>query len=236
MRSYAALAFVFLLAGCNQTASRPAPVSAESGVSESKPVEPAKAELTVSAKFQHEGFIYGGFGKPGPQTFLVKVTGQPDAESVQTTVLKTSDDGSATFERTRDGALAAVGSDVVKIDDKGVTVISVSIGKLDKPSLELPSKLSVGSTWTSTSSIKTETESIKSSGTYKVVGDEKIKISAGEFVARKVVFTGTTDSSKGHGTAKGTYWFVKDMGAVKTEMTQTIAGQPPQSFVLELKK
>ena len=240
----AALASLLLLAGCSQTspnsggsANAPGSSSATSSAdSVNSGSTPAADGVPSNAAYRNDGFAYGGFSKPGSQTFLVKVTGQSDSESVQTTTLKTHDEGSATYERTRDGALAAVGSDVVKVNAKGVLVISVSIGKLDKPSLELPANLSPGVKWISSSTITTDTDKIKSSGTYTVIGDVPIKIAAGAFTARKIVFTGSTETSKGQGIAKGTYWFVKDLGAVKTEMTQTMQGQAAQTFVLELKK
>ncbi|MBL8059674.1 MAG: hypothetical protein JNK63_03035 [Chthonomonas sp.] len=197
---------------------------------------PKPAPTEVAAALQHDGYIYGGFSKPGTQNFVVKISGQEDGEGSQTTVLKSSESGLVTYERSRDGVLAPVGSDVVKLDSKGVTVVSVSVGKLKAPSLELPANLAAGQTWTATSSIDTGSATIKNAGTYRVVGDAPIKVAAGSFTARKVLFSGTIETSQGRGKLSGTYWFVKDLGAVKTEMITTLDGQKPQTFILELKK
>lgn len=225
--------FAALLAmGCAPT------VIPEKEANGKSPVKPATQETppSIPTTIKHDGYLYSGLDKLGQQTFLVKIGDQPESESVQTTNIQSSDSGSLTLERTRDGALAAVGSDAVKVDDKGVSVVSVSIGKLLKPSLELPADLSIGKTWQSASTIETGTETIKNSGSYKVVGDGPLKVAAGSFTARKVTFTGTIETSKGRGKVVGTYWFVKGLGAVKTEMTQTMPGQEPQTFILELKK
>ena len=223
-----------LVVGCSQ----PPATAPEASVGQDKPAkETSEAPAPeIGATLQHDGYFYGGFNKPGTQNFVVKITGQADGEGSQTTALKASEDGSITFERSRDGALAPVGSDVVKLDDKGVTVMSVSIGKLKAPAIELPANLSVGQTWKATSTIETGSGTIKNDGTYKVVGDAPIKVAAGSFTARKVLFSGTIETSQGRGKLSGTYWFVKDVGAVKTEMVQTLEGQQPQTFVLELKK
>ena len=202
----------------------------------SKPIPATAPTAEVPVKLHHDGFVYGGFAKEGTQTFVVKVSGQADGEGTETKKVKPSTDGTILIERSRDGALAAVGTDTVRIDDKGASVVGVSIGKLSAPSLELPANLAIGKTWKLEYNIKTDTETIKNAGTYKVVGDGPVSVPAGKFTARKVTLTGTIETSKGRGKVTSTFYFVKNMGAVKSETTITFNGQTPQTFVLELKK
>ncbi len=234
MRSIAALFAVVFLIGC-QSAPVSAPDSENPKQTVVTPEVPVEEASTIPDALKHDGYSYAGLSNPGKQDYVVKITGQPDAESASTVTFKVMKDGGAYFDRTRDGALAPVGSDVVRVDEKGVTVVSVSIGTLSAPALELPAKMDVGVTWKSDSTIKTADGNISSTGTYKVVGDAKVKVGETEMLARKVTFTGKNSSVKGQGAVSGTYWFVKDKGAVKTEMTQTVPGQAAQTFVLELK-
>ncbi len=234
MRSIAALFAAIFVIGC-QSEPVSTPEADKPKETVGTPDVPAVTAPTIPDSLKHDGYAYAGLSNPGKQDYIVKITGQPDAESASTVTFKEMKDGGALFDRSRDGALAAVGSDVVRVDEKGVTVVSVSIGTLLAPALELPAKMDVGVTWKSDSTIKTADGNISSTGTYKVVGDEKVKVGGAEHMARKVTFTGKNSSVKGQGAISGTYWFVKDKGAVKTEMTQTVPGQAAQTFVLELK-
>ncbi len=196
-----------------------------------------KSESEIPDSLKHDAYFYGGyFTKAAEQVFAVKIEGQPDGESKTTTRFTGMKDGAAMFERTREGVLSAAGSDVIRLDAVGATVVSVSIGKLAKPSLEIPAKLEPGATWKSDSKITTDTGEISQSGTYKVVGEEKVKVPAGEFTARKVILTGKMMMSGQESVLKGTYWFVKELGAVKTEIEQSTSGKSSGKIILELKK
>lgn len=222
---------LILAFGCS---SAPSPSAEKPPTSNPTPAAAPTAEVPI--KLHHDGYVYGGFAKEGAQTFVVKVSGQADGEGTETKKIKSSSNGAILIERARDGALAAVGTDTVKIDEHGASVVDVSIGKLSSPSLELPADLAIGKTWKLEYNIKTDTETIKNAGTYKVVGDGPVSVPAGKFTARKVTLTGTIETSKGRGTVTSTFYFVKNMGAVKSETTITFNGQTPQTFVLELKK
>lgn len=205
-------------------------------VAKSPVAKEAKAQEAIPEELKHDGFLYAGLSpEAATQMFIVRMSDRPDAESRTTTRFVGMKHGSATFERTRDGALSSVGSDTVRVSKTGVYVIGMSIGKLEGPTLELPAKLAPGNSWKVNSKVDSESGPIENSGTYKVVGMEKVTVPAGEYDALKITFDGKLKTNALQADVSGTYWFVKGVGAVKTELRKSQPGQPVASIAIELK-
>lgn len=238
-------AFAIALLGCQQGASpsQAAPASTDKPASSdsappanTQPGNPDDNRAEIPDTLKHDGFLYGGFApEAAEQTYVVKITGREDSEATTTVRFTGMKDGKAIFERTRQGALADLGSDTVSIDAEGVKVIQMSIGKVTKPVLELPAKIEVGTRWPATVEVETANGKLTQTGTYRVVAEEKVTVPAGTFTAKKVVLEGSATSSAGKATIKGTYWFVENVGSVKTLIEQQMEGGSPATIALELK-
>lgn len=239
------------LIGCqsSSTTTEPKPAEPES-TSSAVPKEPeaptkeasvpkeSKADASeIPAKFKTDAYVYGGFELLGDQRFTQTISGQEPAEAVVTTTYLGMKDGFPQFKRVRSGAMSAMGSDTVSVTEKGVEIVEMSLGKINGDTLELPASLKVGTSWTSKNVIVMESDKIDQSSTYKVVGTESVTVPAGKFETLKITMTGTLKSSTLEGKIDATYWYAKNIGTVKTKITQQAKGATsPVSLMIELRK
>ena len=240
-----------LLSGCQSSSTAPVEVgkTPDSATAE-KPKEPEAATTAsepepataaniaeIPEKFKTDAYVYGGLEKLGQQTFSQTITGQEPSEAVVTTTYLGIKDGFPQFERVRSGAMSAMGTDTVRLTEKGVDIVSMSLGKISGDTLELPASLEIGKSWTSKNVVTTESDKIDQSSTYKVVGMESVTVPAGKFEALKITMTGTLNSTTLEGKINATYWYAKNVGTVKTTITQQAKGaSSPVSLTIELKK
>jgi hypothetical protein len=207
-----------------------------SGTTEPKP-------LVVPDSLKNAAYDYYGLGNDKLMTYTVKLkNAHLESEGTQLVQLDKVEEGSATFVIHRTGELNQVGIDTVLLDEKGVTVISTSRGEIDKPALEMPADIQVGSEWTYDLTWSLGGKKLVATTKNTVVGTEAIETPAGKFdcLVVRLDLTGdvTGASAKeenGRFTSKSTMYWAKGVGLVKLEATSRQPSGANESQYIRLK-
>jgi len=214
---------VFALIGFGCT---PAPAEKKEGETPSKPTaaidKPAKAVTLADlpGELKHEGFEYYGLGyEKSTPLQLVSPNGAIQTGE-QKVVLKSFEDGKAIFEVQRTGGLAAnMGNNELRVEADGVYVHSSSIAKVGERDLEVPAKMSPGSTWITKTEIANDSQKLKLTMNFKAQGFEDVTTPAGKFNALLVTGDGSGTINGKKARMETRAWYVKGRGNVKTEIT-----------------
>jgi hypothetical protein len=224
------LIFSFIaLVGCgSKTAAGPeAPVSKEGAPANDGAATSTEPKMEVPSKLRHEGFAYYGLSKAGELKYDFSSTPAPatapTAPGVVSTALTEANENEATFGLTRAGFGELDSSDTVLVNDKGVFLTASSKGKFGEPTMELPADVKPGSAWNIRTTFDAGTGKIDLVSNLKAVKIENVTTKGGSFDALRVELTGTLKAPGNQaGKLTGTSWYVKDLGMVKQEMTQSI--------------
>lgn len=228
-----------LLSGCQaptRSVVTPAPespksTSVEASTPETQPTP--KAEAVVPIGLQHEAYHYMGLTNFKPLTYKVTQTDREAVTGVQTTVLDSATSDSATFTMSRTDGLAQVGDSTVKVDSKGVWTMTSSLGKTDKPTLEIIADPKPGAEWDVSSKIDANGQQVELKGTSKVVGIQSVTTPGGTFDALLVTAKGTMKIGAQSTPVETSTWYVKDIGWVKM-VTQMNNGGKTVKLTIEL--
>jgi hypothetical protein len=240
MRHWAWLILVAVAAwGCSPTAS-PEANSASNVPARDTPGgnEPTAESKEIPSALLTEGAQYIGLGNL--QTLVYKSTTNETDNGEGTMSYRVSEvkDGEAIIEVTRDGSLAVMGSETMALKPDGLYTVTLGLGELDKPLLQAPADLAPGKKWESSATVKQPTgATLKMSQTFEAKTVEKVKVTAGEFDAIKVVATLTIEQTDATGkvtksTGEATAWFSKGVGLVKQVIN--LAGPQKQVITVEL--
>jgi len=242
------LAFAALLAlsgcGARARASREARENAENQSPKESPVasQPADPDVklgnfaTFPEDLKHDGFLYGGFNQQVRTQSYRLTTPSGKSEGKVTTRYMGEVDGKYTFSRERTDGLQILGNDTVAITKSGVEIFQVTLGTLDKPYIEVPAKLTPGTTWSVKSMMESPNGTIKENSTFKAVGEESVTVPAGTMKALKVVGTGTGSAGEIKFDTQSEFWMSKTSGLIKFSVTQKPKQGDSQTVTLELTK
>ena len=232
---------VLVIAGCDpapKDASKPNTTVETPTKEPSKPTEANKpADSTTPATnkevslaqlpqdLKTDAFEYYGLGSakdvPLEMTDSVNKEAKTGARKVTFTGEK---DGKATFTVEHTGNLSALGTLNMSLEKDGLFTESTSLGKSSPHSLEVPTKLAPGVTWSSAEDIESDSGGKFSyKGAYRVVKEETVKTKGGDFKALYIESTGPVVQN---GESKKMFtkmWLAKGVGLVKQELTLTDA-------------
>jgi len=178
----------------------------------------------VPAALKYDGYVYYGLDNPNPMNLEITTSAQPTEvlTGTQTTTLKSIVNGVPTFVISRTGNLDQLGVQELRVEKDGIYDSASTIAKIGPHDLEIPAKLTPGSTtWNSHSEVDNAKQKMTSDNVYKVERIEKVTTKAGEHEALLITSTGSSvlNGKKVKMTSSG--WFVKDLGAVKTVLKTT---------------
>lgn len=219
------------LVGCNsKSATGPeAPATKADGQtsSEATPEAGKEAKAEIPASVRHAGFSYYGLAREGELKYSYSSTPStqnvPPGPGVMTLSLKSATEKDATFNLVRVGFGMVDSEDTVRADEKGVYLTTTSKGEFGNPILELPADVKPGSTWDIKTSFKSGDQTAELASNLKAVKIESVTTKGGTFEALRVELNGTMKVGAGqNGILKGISWYVKDLGMVKQEMSQTV--------------
>lgn len=171
---------------------------------------------SLPASLKNDAFAYYGLGRSEPSLFEYALNDQAPAEGSVTVKLIEVKDNEAKFLMERAGALAPLGNQELVLKSDGLYSTMLAGSPIEPMSIEMPSKITKGATWSTSGKFKLPTEvEAQQSTSLKVVGFEKVKVKAGEFQAAKVSGTGKLVSAGKTTTSTMTAWFAKDVGMLK---------------------
>ena len=243
---YALLALaIAVLAGCDSKPAETTPPAAgstgatasTSGTPEAKPsgdgATAAKPDISaLPAELKNEAYEYYGLanaGKPMDME-IVRSTDPAVLTGTQTVRLDEIKDGKATFKFERTGGLDMIGAESIVLTKEGVYLVDAGLADIKEPQLELSSKLTPGSTWTSQLNVPGKME-LKNVYTVKGVVDFKTK--KGPRKGLLVVATGKGTIQGKAVTITSKEYYVKGVGGVKAEVVNTTADGQKQTLTIE---
>lgn len=193
------------------------------------------AKLTdIPDSLKGDAYVYYGLGNPNPMNLEIAISDQPmPFTGTQSIALKEIKDGKPSFVIERTGQLAKLGSQELRLEPDGLYNTKATIAKIGPKDLELPMKLSPGTTWSSHAEISQDGQTIISDSVFKVSGVEKVTTKAGEHDALLITSTGqsTLEGKKAKTTSKN--WYVKDLGLVKSVLVNTYTDKKVQTITLQ---
>lgn len=195
----------------------------------------AKVKNQIPEELRHAGYDYAGFALDKPITMKVVYSSRPDPISGEQTVSFLGvKDGVASYRVERSGTLSSLGTDEYSIEKDGVYATSSSIGKLEKKSLELPANLAPGEKWSNDSKLTTpDGKVVEIKSNYAALGEESIKVGAGDFTAMKITTTGTMKLDSQVMDVSTTSWYVRNVGLVKQSMKMKSKDGSSQTIEVE---
>ena len=221
--SLAALAL--LTAGCQPKGAAGTPPTGGSGDTASSSAGgngqgSSEATVQVPESLKHDAFRYIGFDHKKPLKYsYVKLQGTAPEEGSQTCVIKSADKDAADVLVERDGSLKELGTEEFQVKPDGIYLVSTQQGKPDKPVMQMPAKLPVGTVWDYKFPLTGKSgEKMTLTGKAKVEAVEKVKVEAGEFDTIRVTETATLDFNGKPSTVSMKTWYAKDVGIVKMKM------------------
>ncbi len=253
-------AFVYCLlaclAGCSGTSSNEAKQSVEPSASpiasapasgeptpdpSASPSATSGASLTaLPADLQSDAYHYFGLSndKEVPLQMEQSSGSGPAVVSQGGTksTLHTIDKDSASFDFAYTGELSStLGTSQLKLSKDGIHALSTSLGKTKGDDMELPAKLSPGTTWRTKSTVQAGADTIEEDITYKVIGPQKVDTKATSYLTSLyVIGKGTMKRGGKTYSVNAKSWYVKDRGAVRQEMKINTA--PPTSITIQERK
>jgi len=203
--------------------------------SPSAPSGPAPTEGQVPDTLKTDGYHYYGLGYSKPMNLEISISDQPNStvSGTQTISLKEIKDGVPTYKIERTGPLAKLGAQEVELKPDGIYNTASTVAKVSAKDLEMPAKLTPGSTWKSHTEVDQGTTKMVNDSVFKVGGIEKVQTKAGEHEGLVITSTGvgTVGDKKVHTTSKS--WYVKDLGGVKTVLNTTGADGKVQVITIQ---
>lgn len=238
------LALCLWMGGCNQTAppsnsSAPAEAAGGSTTSQTKPTEtPAEEKPVVTENLsmpsemaKRPDVVYSGLANLKERTYAVTMgEGEPQDGNVSVAITSVAG-GAVMFNRKNGGVLDVTGTEKLELNEKGLFVVDMEPGSVDRPQMELPSDLKVGSTWTQKGTYVISGNSYTQDATLKALSTETVKVPAGEYKAIKISLSGTMNTGTIKNTIQATLWYAENVGLIKaetqlnppsTEMRQTL--------------
>ncbi len=183
----------------------------------------------VPAELQNDAYHYYGLSRKAPATYLVTIDKGSPQTGTETVTYKGMEGGKAKFSIERTGALEQLGSEDVALDDKGVTILATNPGKLEGNPIDMPAKLTPGTSWKTDYKVTLDqngsTTVTEDHSTFKVVGTQKVTTKEGTFDAILVESEGKDSLNSQSFDLKTQSWYVKDRGPVKITVTTTMAGK-----------
>ncbi|MCH7903621.1 MAG: hypothetical protein IH944_03535 [Armatimonadetes bacterium] len=182
-----------------------------------------------------EAVAYLGLLSDAEKTYNVwtHAEDEPEPGSERVTYLGLVD-GSPRFAVRRKGALKLLGDEVVELRTDGVYYVSMDLGTLKAPALQLPSAIGVGSTWKSDMTIMLEGEEIESSTILdcRATRFESTTVEAGTYTTLVVqVDAGEAQQPKARNL---TIHYAKGVSIVRLELTGVNKQGAPIYFRVEL--
>jgi hypothetical protein len=197
------------------SASTPAKSSAPSTAHQEAP-----QTATVPAALMHDAYRYMGLGVSDPVKMTVtrSDTGTVSS-SEQTTTLKSVRKGVALY--VQDVTVGQIPTMEVEYTVKkdGVYARQLGGGANEQPKLQLPAVVTPGKTWKVTEKYVAGSTKMTMVTVTRIVGFEQVKTARGELQALVLDATGTETQSGKTAPVEMKTWLVKDIGAVRTEMT-----------------
>lgn len=199
---------------------------------------PLPVSEPLPAELQSEGVAYMGVGQSQRLVYNLTQDGVDKGEGTMEMRIVEVKDGMASVDINRTGSLESMGNESVSIRKNGIFTVSLGLGTIKEPELQVPADLAVGKKWTSTFEIKAVTgATTKMAQNSSAVKIESIIVKAGTFDALRVdgtVVITQTDSNNAKTETKGTTssWYAKGIGLVKMEITLT--GVQDQKIAVEL--
>lgn len=183
----------------------------------------ATGDVHLPDNLKHDGFYYSGANNEKPVKFKLTYPGEPEPTIIEQTIkFSKLEKGNASFDVVRSGAKAELlGNEVSVVQADGVYTVTSTKGRLDKPILGLPAKLTVGTKWTRVGKL-IEPDSMTTTETSEdctVVGEEEVVTAGGTFKSLKVVTKGYFKQVNIQQSITSTSWYARDIGLVKLEFS-----------------
>lgn len=200
--------------------------------------------LVVPASLKSAAFDYKGLEDPKMLTYTAQFNEEMSPEDgTETIMIKEVSDDRVVYNVERTGSLNLLGTDTLELNAAGVSMTASSQGVLDKPSLELPADIHVGSEWSNTSNMEMGTKKFSAVSSYKVVREESLSVEAGTFdclvIESKMQATisgSTVEAENGKATTTLTAYYAKGVGMVKMVASTVKPDKSKQNFNIVLKK
>lgn len=229
------LHFVLLalaLAGC----APKAPEVAGAGATPKPGETPAEKSFVVPDELKNDAYVYYGLGNTEEMAYeMVQGKGMAPQEGMQTMRAKSdAKDGKMAFLTVRSGGMSGMGDEELSLEKDGLYLTFGSEISPTEPSLVLPSKLEVGTSWETDTTMTSTNATVKMKGTSKVVKSETIKVKAGTYETLLIIQTAEADNNGEKGTMSAKGWYAKDVGVVKMNLEYKQADGQVVTTTLEL--
>jgi hypothetical protein len=207
------LALLFVCVGCGarktvETSATPtsSPVAAQANLPQ------------VPPDLKTDAFAYYGLGSVKPKNYDLTISSPtPWTSPLASTIrLIKVQPGKAIYEEKDSGPATDNATQELSLQTDGFYVDSMSPQVLKTPHLmQLPSKLTPGTTWTVSQSFAQKGASIQETLHYKVVGAQSVSTPGGKFDALYISGDGAGSISGRNAQFTQNSWYVKDFGLVK---------------------
>lgn len=217
MRSLSLLALLaIVLAGCNPKTAEVNGAGANPGPNDA----PKSGSLTVPEDLKNDAYVYYGLGNSNELTYqMIQGKGLAPQEGTQTMSPESeAKDGKMTFSTSRGGAMVGMGDEKLSLEKDGLYLVSGSVISPEKPSLVLPAKLDIGTTWDTDTTMTSDKATVKMKGRSKVERSETVKVKAGTYETLLIVQTAEADNNGTKGTMAAKGWYAKGIGIVKMSL------------------
>ncbi len=184
------------------------------------PEAPKPDVSAIPASLRHDGLAYSGLDRSGPLNYLfARVAGEKPEPGAYSVKFEGVEGAVAKFSTTRDGSLAALGSEQIEVREDGVYLTGSSVGTPKSPVKMLPAKLEVGTVWDDTYEMTDQAgTAVKYSGKSKVEKAETLTIGGKSF--ETLLVTQGAEMVRGSDTSKvaSKTWYAKGYGAVRVRI------------------
>ena len=197
-----------------------------------KPKAPAIEASKIPSDLKGDAFDYYGLGRTDPIVMKVVQDGKDNGPGTQTVTLSIVGADFAEYTVSNTGSLSNLGEAVLRLDKKGIKVLTLKGQSPGDDNYELLNGVTVGKSWP----FKLQSDQIKISGVNKVSGTESVKTAVGtdkDAIVVTVTASGTEQGNQVKLTSKT--WLVKGRGQVKTEITN-VSGKTKQTITMEESK
>ena len=215
-----ALSLLAVLTGCRNNESVKADEKDSNG---KQSTSTSVSQDGVLESLKNDAYLYSGLGQVQKLTYQGKLSPFTTGDfGEQTVSWAKNEDGSSIFTIKRNGILEGLGTETVRLDEKGVYLIGTSAGSLVEDAWILPSTFKVGTEWETDLILDMPGKLTTLKTTSKVVRKETITVPAGEFeclvVESDIVMT-TDEPDTGVGNLKGVSYYAANYGEVRMEVT-----------------
>jgi hypothetical protein len=198
---------------------------------------PSVADIPADLK-ETDAYKYYGLDNPKPVDMELVISPKNETLTGATVItLKEIKDRKAIYSIERTGGLHQYfGSEEDSLEPDGLHMISSSVGKLSSDrTLQVPSKLTPGTTWTVNTTLNTASGTATENTTYKVVGVQSVKTKVGTYDNALVVTSNGEATVQGvRNVANGKQWLVPGRGLVRYEISLTDTKKKTKtSFLLQ---